>query len=371
MSKDIDIHKEKVRAALKPRREPYWGARVEINRSLGYRKIDAQRGSWIARRKDEGRCSYKALGAETAGYGYDEAKKDAYKWFGDGDQGVTSEDYTVAKVCELYCEDRKRQKGEATARDAEMRFKRTVDDTALGRQLISKLRTHQIKAWFHALDLSKASANRTLIALKAALNFAATERLVTAAARQEWRDVKPYEKAGKRRSLFLDLEQRRALLENATGAVRDLIEAAMLTGARAGELVSARRSAFDARQKLITLSGKTDMRPVWLSPAAVTLFERLAKAKLPAAYLLTRDDGKPWAHSDWDELVRDAAERAELPVGVCLYTLRHSWITQAITDGMSVLTVAKLVGTSVTMIDKHYGKLAPEAREQLSKMVMA
>ena len=69
--------------------------------------------------------------------------------------------------------------------------------------------------------------------------------------------------------------------------------------------------------------------------------------------------------------MRDAAERAELPVGVCLYTLRHSWITQAITDGMSVLTVAKLVGTSVTMIDKHYGKLAPEAREQLSKMVMA
>lgn len=69
------------------------------------------------------------------------------------------------------------------------------------------------------------------------------------------------------------------------------------------------------------------------------LFTRLARDKLPAAYLLTRDDGKRWAHSDWDELVRDAATRAELPKGTCLYTLRHSFITQALLDSMSTLEV--------------------------------
>jgi len=366
-----DIHKVKVRAALKPRREPYWGVPLELNRSLGYRKIDAQRGSWVARRKDEGKCSYKALGAESEAFGYQEAKEAASRWFGDVDQGVATEDYTVAAVCELYCEDRERQKGEATAHDARMRFKRTVNDTTLGRMLVAKVRAHHVKSWFHALDLSKASANRTLIALKAALNFAADQRLVTPAARQEWRDVKPFKDAGKRRDLYLDLTQRRALLKAATGALRDLIEATMLTGARAGELTGARRSAFDARQRSIVLSGKTGTRTVPLSPAAVTLFERLAKAKLPTAFLLTRDDGKQWAHSDWDELVRDAAKEAELPKGVCLYTLRHSFITQAITDGMSILAVARLVGTSVMMVEKHYGHLAGEAHAQLAKMVMA
>jgi hypothetical protein len=53
-------------------------------------------------------------------------------------------------------------------------------------------------------------------------------------------DVKPYKNAGKRRDLYLDLEQRRALLAASHGALRDLLEAAMLTGARAGELDVAR-----------------------------------------------------------------------------------------------------------------------------------
>jgi site-specific recombinase XerD len=82
-----------------------------------------------------------------------------------------------------------------------------------------------------------------------------------------------------------------------------------------------------------------------------------------------RDDGKPWAHSDWDELVRAAATEAALPAGVCLYTLRHSFITTALIAGMSTLDVARLVGTSVMMIEKHYGHLvASAARDRLAKV---
>ena len=66
-----------------------------------------------------------------------------------------------------------------------------------------------------------------------------------------------------------------------------------------------------------------------------------------------RDDGKPWAHSDWDELVREAADAAKLPKKTCLYTLRHSFITQALVGGMPTLEVARLVGTDVSMIEKH------------------
>jgi integrase len=181
--------------------------------------------------------------------------------------------------------------------------------------------------------------------------------------------VEPFKGASKRRDLYLDLKQRRALLAAAAGAVRDLIEAAAVTGARAGELVSARRSQFDGRQQSMTLSGKTGSRTIPLSPAAVTLFRRLAGAKMPDALLLTRDDGKAWQHSDWDELVRAAAAKADLPATKCLYTLRHSFITQAITDGMSVLETARLVGTSIAMIDRHYGHLAlATARERLARL---
>lgn len=85
-----------------------------------------------------------------------------------------------------------------------------------------------------------------------------------------------------------------ALLEAATGGVRDLIEAVLVTGARPGDLASAPRNAFDSRTKTLTLSGKTGTRTIPLSPAAVTLFDRLAKSNLPTAPLLTRDDGKAW-----------------------------------------------------------------------------
>jgi len=121
----------------------------------------------------------------------------------------------------------------------------------------------------------------------------------------------------------------------------------------------------------MTFTGKTGSRTVPLSPDAVALFKRLAKDKLPAARLLIRDDGKPWAHSDWDELVRDAAKAASVPAGTCLYVLRHSFVTEALINGLSTLDVARLVGTSVMMIEKHYGHLvASAARERLAKVAM-
>jgi len=185
--------------------------------------------------------------------------------------------------------------------------------------------------------------------------------------------VKAYPAAGRRRDLFLDLAQRRKLIEAAgEGALRDLMQAVALTGARAGEITNAKRSQFDARTGMMTFIGKTGRRVVPLAPAALALFKRCAKAKLPEAFLFVRDDGKRWNHSDWDELVRGAAAKARLPRGVCLYTLRHSFVTAALTDGrVSTLDVARLCGTSVGMIEKHYGHLvASAARERLARVAL-
>jgi integrase len=154
-----------------------------------------------------------------------------------------------------------------------------------------------------------------------------------------------------------------------------LIKGAVLTGARAGELVRATVSQFDARTKVMTFTGKTGSRVVPLSPAALALFKRLASGRTPEARLFTRDDGEPWAHSDWDELVREAAKSAKLPAdprtGTCLYTLRHSFITGALLGGMPTLEVARLVGTSVMMIEANYGHLcASSARKALARVAM-
>jgi integrase len=207
--------------------------------------------------------------------------------------------------------------------------------------------------------------------LRAALSLAVANYRVSAAKAQQWRSVKAHKDAGRRRDLYLDLAQRQALLNNCTGGLRDPVEAAMLTGARPGELTNATRGQFDERTESMTFKGKTGSRVVPLSPAAVTLFKRLAKGKLPSANLLLRDDGKRWAHSDWDALLRTAVTAAELPAGVVLYTMRHSFITEALRSGMATLDVARLTGTSLPMIEKHYGHLVAEGtRERLEAVVM-
>jgi integrase len=317
---------------------------------------------------------YQALGDCTESFDYDAAQAAAVAWFAtlEAGAGVDSKNVaTVAAACRAYVTELRKGHREMTAHDAEKRFERTVFERPLGGKSLVRLRAADLKPWRDGLNLGKAASNRTLTALKAALNLAVRNRHAPASLAVELRAVTPYKNAGKRRNLYLDLRQRRALLKAATGAVRDLIEAVIVTGCRAGELTSMTCAAFDARTKVAQFVGKTGSRTVPLSPAAVALFKRLSKGDAPGELLLARDDGKPWSHSDWDELVREAAAKAKLPPGVCLYTLRHSWITSALQGGLATLDVARLVGTSLMMIEKHYGHLVTSAaRTRLAKVAM-
>lgn len=52
-----------------------------------------------------------------------------------------------------------------------------------------------------------------------------------------------------------------------------------------------------------------------------------------------------------------------------MYTMRHSVITGLIHSGLDTLTVAQLIGTSLKMIELHYGHLTREnARTALARL---
>ena len=382
-----NLHLVSVRAKLKPRREPYWAVPLRKGCHLGLRRISAQEASWIARyRPPGGKQEYHSLGLLRPGFDFDQATVEAEKWFkvkAAEDGAGPSDVVTVADACRAYLVELRAGERPQAADDAARRFERTVYGRDKGSRLkavdadpiaavpLAKLKVTQLKTWRNGLGLSLSAANRTLTALKAALNLAVTNNPALASKGLEWSAVVPHEiQEDTRRTLVLDLKQRRALLKAAKGGVHDLIEAAMLTGARAGELTSATVGAFNAGESEITLSGKTGSRTVKLSKDACTLFKRLAKGKAPEDRLLTRDDGKPWAHSDWDDLVKDAAKLAKLPAETCLYTLRHSWITEMIAGGMTTLDVARLCGTSLMMIEHHYGKTSRDVRLRLNKVAM-
>ena len=83
--------------------------------------------------------------------------------------------------------------------------------------------------------------------------------------------------------------------------------------------------------------------------------------KLPTAPLFRRANGQPWDKDSWKAPIKEAATAACLPAGTSAYTLRHSTITDLVSAGLPLLTIAQISGTSAEMIERHYGHLTSDA----------
>lgn len=373
-----DIDKAGVRNKLEPRREPYWGAPVERGLFVGFRRLE-HGGNWVARyRNDEGRQVYQSLGPVGTENDYDEAKRAARRWRRQVDAGVqTARVLTVGDVCDDYAKALEAEGRERSAIDARKVFARIIHGDPIGKVRADKLTQRQLEGWLERLEAGEMSGrkkgvpgrstiNRYLASVKAALNRAVSRREIPHDRAIEWASIKPYKNADGRRDIYLDREQRRALLEAADGDVRDLLTCVALTGCRPGDPAAMLRKDYDKRTGSVTFRTKTGARTIPVSPAAKDLFDRMAKSKLPNAHLFT-NAGEPWVPLAWAPLVKAAAAAAELPTETVAYTLRHSWITDAIMGGMDLLTVARLTGTSLAMIQSHYGHLVQDAaREKLA-----
>jgi site-specific recombinase XerD len=67
--------------------------------------------------------------------------------------------------------------------------------------------------------------------------------------------------------------------------------------------------------------------------------------------------------------MQDAVKAAKLPGDAVLYSIRHAAISEMLSAGLDPLSVARLAGTSVEMISKHYGHLVQDhVRKQLAQV---
>lgn len=356
------------RKALEPRPAPYF-QRLEAGGYIGYRKPASGDGSWVVRWRDEnGKQTNHTLGAfET----FDAACKAAREWLDRAKGGVT-EEVTVADACRRYVTDRRSEKGENTAKDAEGRFKRLIYSHKFGKLTMSALKTAHLTDWRNkqieiddedeedpdALRRAKDSANRNLATLKAALNLAYRMGLVTSTA--QWDRVESFAKVGKRRERFLTLTERKAFYTAATPQLKRLIRALLLTGARPGEIAAANVGDLD-RAGLLTLDGKTGRRTVPISPDALAHLTECAGKRPDDSPLIVRDDGERWTRYYWRDEVQVARTTAGLPDDVVLYSLRHCAISEMLVGGIDPMTVARIAGTSVNMIQRHYGHLIKDS----------
>ena len=376
----VRIDRVRIRDTLKVRRAPYW-QRLEQGKYVGFRRISTKTpGMWIARYYDAESSKYpqKPLGdlatlAEEARF--DEAKRLAEEWFRHLDLGGSTEKgVTVKAACASYAAKLRREKSEAAAKDAEGRFKRLVDDDQIGKVELAKLKPTHFLTWRErVIEIgSKSYFNRNATALRAAMNLAYDERKVASdfAWQKALRPLKLDQNEG-RRTLYLEPAQRRKLLEKASTELKPLLSAWALLPVRPGDIANLKVEHLDVRNRVLNIpTGKTQSRKVPLPDEALAHFKACAKDKLPSAWLVSRANGGQWSRFDWRDEMQAAVKAAKLPKATVAYTLRHSTITDLVTAGVDLFTVAKLSGTSVAMIEKHYGHLrqdlARKALEQLS-----
>jgi integrase len=231
----------------------------------------------------------------------------------------------------------------------------------------ARLRTREgLKQQYAKLDTveakraRKVTVNRTLITLKAALNMAWREGKV--ASNAEWSRVKPFENVNTARIRYLSVAEAKRLINACDPDFRLLVQAALETGCRLGELVVLEVHDFnpDADTLAIRQSKSGKSRHVVLTEEGAAFFRQLCAGHPGSATMLQRADGHPWGRSQQGLLMTAACQHAKITPPINFHGLRHTWASLAVMAGMPLMVVAKNLGHRDTrMVEMHYGHLAP------------
>jgi integrase len=134
---------------------------------------------------------------------------------------------------------------------------------------------------------------------------------------------------------------------------------------RQGRIVNVLRTVSDGD---IVELGKTSgaRRQVPLSRRALDALEQLPP-RLDTALLFPAPNGGPmnldnWRRREW----APAVEAAGVATPARIYDLRSTFASDALAAGVGVFTLARVIGTSVRMIERHYGALLDGAGAELA-----
>jgi integrase len=205
----------------------------------------------------------------------------------------------------------------------------------------------------------KATANRVLTMLKAALNRAFHGDRVSSDS--AWRKVRPFKRVDEAVVRYLSAAEARRLVRACREDFRKLVQAALLTGCRYSELTRLKCGHFnpDSGTLAIRLS-KGKVRHVVLTEEAQTEFEGWTADGLSTQPVFLRADGNTWGTSHQKRPLEEASARAEITPAVTFHILRHTHGSHLAMQGVPMGVIASQLGHADTrMTEKHYAHLAP------------
>ena len=392
--RDSELDTREARSKLKPRGKPYWRT-IERGLHLGYRRLKGKAGTWWARHYI-GDQNYQV---EPIGAADDFSDADGVAvlsfWHAQtkarelmvrrahaaaGKHGPLTVKDAVDQYLEWMEGNRK------SAADSRKRADAFINPT-LGDIECEKLTADVIRKWHMALAKQaprkrtkpgkkqqyrettnddeairrrRSTANRVLTILKAALNRAWNEGKL--ASNAEWSRVEPFENVDAARTRYLTVAEAKRLINSCDKEFRPLVQAALQTGARYGELARLEVSDFnrDAGTMAVRQSKAGNARHIVLTSEGVALFKQASTGRAGHELMLRRQDGRPFGKSHQARPMKEACERAKITPAISFHGLRHTWASLAVMNGVPLMVVARNLGHADTrMVEKHYGHLAP------------
>lgn len=423
---DAPITTKAARDRLPAQSKPHWRS-VEGGTALGYRRSVQGGGAWVARVLIAGRYVESRLGRAddmlpTNGVDvldFRQAQARAVAWAarqGRIAAGLEAEPvkgpvklYTVADAVADYL-------AEMAARKA-----RSVDSArisaaafilpTLGAVPVARLTREKLRTWHRALAAApprrrtsakpgqpvkpaaapnpvgtpdpdarrrrEATANRILTNLKAALNYARNDGKYVGSD-DAWTTVKPFKDVDAPKVRYLSDDEAVRLANACNDDFRALVTAALHTGCRYGELISAKVGDFDAKAGTLHIassnskSGKA--RHVALAAESRTFFIAAAVGRSPDALLFERDAVErqatrrepaklrraAWQASDQFRAIAAACEAARIAPAISFHVLRHTYASRLAARAVPMPVIAAQLGHGDTrMTEKHYAHLAP------------
>jgi integrase len=403
--RDSRFETRTAREKLTARGKPYWRD-LDGGLHLGYRRLSGRPGKWLDRfyvgagaYREETFATADDLSAANGVdvLDYRQAQQEARRRRDERVQIAVGrgKPITVAEAIERYLESL-----EARGKNpVDTRFRaETSIFPVLGRIPVVELSTDQLRQWllalakaprrrrtakgqpqrFHpertdseALRQRRSTANRLAAVLRAALSHAYREGLV--ASDHAWRRLKLFENVAAARVRYLSLAETTRLLNACELALRDLVQAALATGCRYGELCRLTVADFDPDVGTIAVrrskTGKA--RHVHLTDEGVAFFSALCAGRVGGEPMLRRANSLAWGPSNQTAPLLKACQRAGISPPIGIHVLRHTYCSHAIMRGAPLLVVARSLGhADLRMITAHYGHLSSDhVREAIRSAV--
>ena len=392
--RDAALETRSARSRLKAQHKPYYRL-IESGLHLGYRKpVGGGPGSWPVRRAD-GAGGYSVQNLRTPSgeliladdyedpdgarvMSYAQAQRAALK----PRTAAQAKPYTVADALDAYFRFlRNDGRASHSVYDAERRSQAFIRPE-LGPVQLSALTTERLRQWRDALAIAaprlrtrageeqkhgaaavtedarrkrRASTNRTWTILVAALNHAFRDGKVESD--HPWRKIQPFRSVDSPRSRYLSLDECQRLINASAPDFRPLVQAALHTGCRYGELCALTVADFNVDVGTISIrrskSGKA--RHVSLTDEGRGFFERLTAGRAGAEPMLGR-----WSASSQLRPMAAAVMRARIEPRITFHGLRHTYASHCAMAGVPLLVLAKNLGhADARMVEKVYAHLAP------------